>query len=256
MNHHEILILSSGEIYVLAGLLGYSSVFGVKDHTLREWQGNIGQHVRKTMEKLEKRMLILFELDGSICWQKSVDDMMRCIGNPDMAALIMYNSGAGRVKEKWLLQKDGKTVVLRQIAEDAYQLQVMEDALRKTVSPLFENHRESRIHETIPFAAVQKMRDEMDAFNRDAAEAAAAEQIRSHMQISTLLAAIDGTARFLSVQTYQRKDVYYSSGFNCLLVNAENQVLQLHCDEQNLLHFDSISEEDILRHLSSEQETP
>lgn len=251
MNNNYTIILSSGEIYVLAGLLGYSSVFGVEDNTLYKWRNTLKQNVREVISRLEKRMIVLFELGGNICWQKSVDDIIHCICCPDNTSLVTYTSDSGRITDKWLFSKGENTVVMNQIASDAYKLELSDNAFKNAVSPVFRNSVFSEIHENIPFEKAECMRNEIDSFNRVTAEELAKEYISSENNLNVILDTLSGSCPFLSIQKYSRNEKYYKSGGHFILVRTGENVIRLKFDKENILHFDSVCEDEIIREFDS-----
>ncbi len=245
MNNDFTIILSSGEIYVLAGLLGYSSVFGVEDQTLKEWRSSIRQNVRSVMNRLEKRMIVLFELGGNICWQESMDSIIHCICCPDVTGMITHISDTGRITEKWLLSKDGNTVIMSRIAADAYKLSISDNALCDTFAMFFNGVVPLKLHIEIPYEKAQAIREEIDSFNRDMAVKIAENYVDSDENIDVLLDSLSGNCRFLSIQSYGRKKEYYSSNGNCIVVNTGKNIVKLRLDNKSILHFDSVSEDEI-----------
>lgn len=246
MDNGFTIILSSGEIYVLAALLGYSSVFGIEDKTLNMWRSSIRQNVKNVMTRLEKRMIVLFELDGNICWQQSMEIIIHCICSPDVTGMITHISDTGRVTKKWLFSKNRNTVIMSKIAADAYKLSFSDNAIEDTVAKFFNNAASLPLNITMPYKKAQAIRKKLNSFDRDMAEEIADSYADSSENISVLIDLLSGNCKTLSIHGYVRKKEYYSSNGNCIIVNTGKNVVRLKLDN-NILHFDSVSEDEVKR---------
>ena len=233
-------ILSVGELYVLAGLAGSAELFGVEDTVLKSWQTRLRQHIQDTMQRLEKRMLILCEPSGKVYWDETVLRMIRCLCKPDMAMLAAGNAASGRRSESRLFRSGEDIVQMRRIGQDACQLTLLQTMPEDILFGKLPEGTEKQMHICLPAGAVQQVRRQMDAFNREEALQEIQRYLPDAETAETALAAISGHIPYVQIRCLCRCAGYYRREWGCLLTGSGADLLRLTAEPETLV-IDSVT---------------
>ena len=76
--------LTTGEIYVLAGLLGYNTVYGTESDTLDDWRDDIDGNVSQAVMVLTDSGYIEISFGGTLYIGSNLKTMIDCLCKPEI----------------------------------------------------------------------------------------------------------------------------------------------------------------------------
>ena len=229
MSTETTYVLSSGEIYVLAGLMGYRSVFAVNGEMLRSWYPALRRRVHETVSDLERRMLVLLEPSGVVYCAEEAAQMMRCLCEPAWIAQLSGNYASGRTSNTYLLRCGDALVLLRQLLTGMYKLQLLEPPAQPVLLGNFcEGITDGAAwHAQLPIAQAQLIRSEVRSFNEEAARRIALQFLPQPDNADALLQMLSGTCRYLHLQCRQKQGVLYLDRGDHMYVRTDKHLLSL-----------------------------
>ena len=88
--------LSSNEILVLAALLGYDSVFGLKEDFIFDEKADVKSLIRQNVRRLERKRLIRYDLNGILYILPMLRKAICCMCDADVVGLFSTNLKSGK----------------------------------------------------------------------------------------------------------------------------------------------------------------
>lgn len=230
--------LSSGEIYVLAGLLQYQAVIGIDDIVLFDWSNDINSHVRDTITRLEQKNLVLCELNKKVFVDPQIHKMIECMCAPNVVCIITGNLSAGRKGTRYILEKNGCYTVLEKQDTDAYQLALYsEQDFRIALSRALENIKQISFHEKMLLEDAEYIRAKIHAFETDAAVAHLRKCVSSEEAARMLLRLFSQTDRSIETRILIRRNSIYETVAHEMVFLDDQMAITISIDENNVLTF-------------------
>lgn len=244
MSKADMLILSAGEIYVMAGLMGYPSVMAVGSETLREWYPALRRHVRETMSDLERRMLVLAEPSGAVYLSGSAAAAIRCLCEPDRAVCLTGSIRSGKSAALYLMRRGDTILKVQCMAPGSYRLDLAEpDEVDALLNQLFDGVESLPLDETLPLEAAERVRVLLEGFDRSGAAELLGGMLKNPECREDVLDALSGTNRYLRIQVLGRCDGYYACVWRLLCTQIGKRRIGLALDTEEMLHLSDVSPE-------------
>lgn len=252
MNNKFSIILSTGEIYVLAGMTGYSTVFAVDGSTLGKWQKNINNHVKSVFSRLEKRMLVYYEPSGVAYIDDNVLEVIHALCKPDSVVFLSGSAMTGRYSEIYCFKKNNKYVVLSKVTHGAYKITMTSnpdiEGLLSCISP---QKTELYFKEIISYETAQRVKNYITSFDTDNAEQELRKYVGSEKAIEYMIKILSFTERYLSIRCVKNAESYYGSCMNGFVSVCGDVSVRIEKDENEMLCFESVGLEQLTAELKA-----
>lgn len=242
------ITLSSGEIYVLAGLLKYQSIVGIETETLSRWQENLREYMKPVVSQLEKRKIISYELNGVLFMNRHIHKMMDCLCLTETVWLVSENVKNGKYGTKYFLGKDDYTVLLEKNDTDTYEVILYIDfQMEEWLRPQFGRGQSRGIYEKILLEEAEVVKDKLQCFDKTAAERMLKKCLSSEENIDYILEMFSGKAVFVYVQFYQKNKTVFEHKANWFVTIQDKQNFELRLDENDVLTIESVEKSELLK---------
>ena len=116
--------LSGRELFVLAALLGYESIFGIIDDALLTSGIELKSQIKQTVQQLERKKLIRYDLDGTLYIKPDLRRTIDCICCAETVGCFSTNIGTGKKIAVYVLEKDAYTVTVENAGSGKYKVQI------------------------------------------------------------------------------------------------------------------------------------
>ncbi len=242
MNEDFQIKLSSKEVLTLAALLGYKSIFGVKDGGFFKRDANINPLIRQCVRRLERKKLIQYDLSGILYIAPVLKKAIDCICNAESVGLFSTNLKSGKKSSTYIMESKNTVVLLERSSNDNYSICLTDTVPLKKVIPreILSSHH-SEIHEIMLFEEAEYIHNQIASFNHEQAETRIQKHINDSKASKIITKILAGNCGYMSVQIYAKDKNLYKTVYNTLLVCIDNHTISLHLDENNVLRFESLS---------------
>lgn len=115
------VLLTAEELCTLAGMLGRSWLFAVDGKTLRAWQSDVPHRVACAAERMERRGLLDFELNGTLRLRPELRQLMERLSKPERV-LVHTGTSAGKHETTYYLGSGERWAVVTRPETDCYRL--------------------------------------------------------------------------------------------------------------------------------------
>lgn len=238
MSNDYQITLSSGEIYVLAGLLQYNSVMGIENVTLHAWQSDLARHIRNTVSRLERKKLILCELNGKLLIDSRLHRIMECICEPNNVCILSGNLKSGKDSAMYVLEKGGEFMKISKLDEDTYKLvYYSEYNLGTVLTGYFQDIKKFELREKMLLEDAKYAQSMIQAFQTDKAAAYIRKCVSSDgaaQKLYRLLSKMDG---FIEIQLLKKQKSFYETIMCEIISVADGYAISMELDENDILTF-------------------
>ena len=246
--------LSSNEILVLAALLGYDSVFGLKEDFIFDDKADVKSLIRQNVRRLERKRLIRYDLNGILYILPMLRKAICCMCDADVVGLFSTNLKSGKKASIYVIERNDVVVSLELLNDGKYLVQTTDEIPLKEIVPyeIMTSHQ-CEINEKMLFEEAEYVHSQIESFNHEEAEKRIKKHV-SNLEATSLIAKIlTGNCGYMSVQVHRRSSVsLYSAVYNALLVAVDNSTISLIADENRILRFKATSPDEIVSQIHSQ----
>lgn len=244
MNSLIKLQLSPADIQVMAALLGYESVFGLKDEDVISKGAEAKERIHQCIHDFEEKSLIHYELDGTLYIDSNVKSSIECMCEADTIGVISGNLADGKKNNCYIMVKDRKTIYVEPEIKE-YKLIVTDSFLREKVFPIqFSELASFVIDKTIPMKKVERIREKIDSFDLAGAKEIIRTYVEEDFAIRMIERILSGKPSFMSAQVYKKGKSFYRLAGNLLLFATEGQFVKVAINEERDVKFTTMKPED------------
>lgn len=127
VNDPQFYKLTAGEIYVLAGLLGYNTVYGVESDTLDRWRDDIDGNVSKTVSGLAENGYAELSFGGVLFIDGTLRKAIDCLCMPETMVSVAVSIGNCLFERYCICTKDESVTLERNKNGRVYCLRIVEN---------------------------------------------------------------------------------------------------------------------------------
>ena len=252
MENNFQIDLSSEEIFVLAGLLNYESVFGVKDNLNINDGIDIKKLVADTFLVLERRKLLHYDLDGTLYIIPNLKIAIECICKSEIVGLFKTNLNAGRKTTVYVLENENIVVLLEENKNNQYRVCISENFSIEGVLPKeILTAKYSELNEKMLFETAKMVKKQIAAFDYTSALNIVQENVIDPSSAEVITQILSGNCGYLSVQIYKKESVLHKAIYNELVSVSNNQIVLVKSNENDELKFTSIESNTFINGIQS-----
>lgn len=242
MNNLFQVKLSSRELLVLAALLGYDSVFGVEDSDALCGSFDLKTLVRKSVQQLERKKLVRYDLDGTLYINPHLRQAMACVCNADTVGFFSTNLRSGKKILVYVLQKDTCVTTLQQASAGKYKL-LLSDSVQEDLLIPGDIHtpKQLQLQEMMLLEEAQLAKEHMRSFDVDAAEERVSKHVQNADAARYVAKILSGNCGYLSVQLYRKTPLLYKAAYAGLFVAVDGRAISLSLDENRVIRFKALT---------------
>lgn len=222
--------LTTGEIYVLAGLLGYNTVYGTESNTLDGWRDDIDGNVSQAVTALTDSGYIEISFGGTLYIGSNLKTMIDCLCKPETITSAVISAGNCR-SERYIISAGGKSVTLERNKNGrAYRMLLSRDCNDFDVSHIIgkasdmnaKNEAVSQLQ--LPYECAETAKTLISRFREEDAKELLEKHL-THKDAEKVFGILSGNTYIITVKTYRMNEGMCRCVYNKLLaagtVNAE-----------------------------------
>ncbi len=222
--------LTTGEIYVLAGLLGYNTVYGTESDTLDGWGDDIDGNVSQAVMALTDSGYIEISFGGTLYIGSNLKTMIDCLCKPETITSAVISAGNCR-SERYIISAGGKSVTLERNKNGrAYRMLLSEDCnnfdgshiIGKASDMNAKNEAVSQVQ--LPYECAETAKTLISRFREEDAKELLEKHL-THKDTEKVFGILSGNTDIITVKTYRINEGMCRCIYNKLLaagtVNAE-----------------------------------
>lgn len=254
VNDPQFYKLTAGEIYVLAGLLGYNTVYGVESDTLDRWRDDINSNVSRTVSGLAENGYAELSFGGVLYVNGTIRKAIDCLCTPETIMSVVVSIGNCLFERYCICTKDESVTLERNRNSRVYCLRIVEncdEAVRYILSctqkaiDIKENSRDiphlSKVQ--IPYDCMARAKALIFGFREDEAR----ELLHGYLtqeDTEKVIKILGGNIGHLSVKAYSAENGICRCGYKGFFVTGAVNA-EIAADNENNLHINEISSDEI-----------
>lgn len=162
--------LTAAELFVLAALLGYNTVFGVSDRPFTNRNKQPEKAVGAVKSGLEKKGFIRYGFDGTLYVKKLLKAGISAVGNSDNIMCICSNAENGKRQTIYVFKSGGYFATLKKARlNEAYTLEVGITSDVSAIVPYIGNYCDNsyscNFEFEIPLDEVNRIKSRSEGFS-------------------------------------------------------------------------------------------
>lgn len=244
MSDDEFLVLSSKEIYILSGILGYGSVFGIESDTFLRYFKDGSLRLKNVITGLEKKNYIFINTDGTVQIREDIYDAVAALSNPDKICMITSNIKSKRQNTVYIAFKNGQQLVFGNLDKSTYKLGFFDDGISKALDSKLVGIIDSSIEINIRIEDVTRIQEQIQSFSLDEAHKMISELFSNPMQAAFIRKVISGDTSFIRVKCFEKKAAYYKNTLDSFVIKCDETLVKAELAEDENIYFNSISEKE------------
>lgn len=241
------LQLSAVEIQIMAALLGYESVFGIKDEEFISREADAGRRIRQHVQRMEERKLIRYELDGTLYVDSELRLAMRCMCEAETIG-IFSNNLEGKHNTIYVMGRENRFVYLER-QETVYTISLCDVLVQEKIFPKIIAENENSLNETISLETVRSIRELLEAFESVKARSMLQANVNNPDSVNPIEKILSGKCGYVSGQIYKKGRLLYKLTGNRLCFITEGCVVDIAADEKQEVHINSVQPQNVIDRL-------
>lgn len=234
------IVLSSGELYVLAALLRFKSLFGIESRTAERWQTALSRHIRETVKGLENKRRILLELHGRLCIEPQLRRMVELLCAPDGIVLLSENERGRKPRRLHVMEKDGKGLTLRRLAEDRYELSLYASGdIAALLCAYFDDEDQPPLHERVSMEDVRSVQERIASFQTEEAMSLLRRCVSEPSAARRLYGVLAKTNPCMQVRYFERTRDFYETRWSYVISRDGGLAVTVSPEGNDMVRFDS-----------------
>ena len=244
--------LSSVEIFVLAGLLGYESVPGVTDSKSVLVSDNVKKTVRHTVRRLERKRIFRYELDGTLYIRTEIKKLIDCVCAADIMTLLTSNMRAGKKEVLYIFRNKDSISTIADAGNNKYRMTVYNKAdISQIIPEKILNCINYEICESMLFEEAEIIKGSLTSFNTDHANQILDKVLQKKNHSKLVSKILTGECTFISVLVCKKHNLLYSRIYDTFIAMNDSTAVEVKADEFNVLSFDTVELSNLLKNLNS-----
>lgn len=243
--------LSARELFVLAALLGYESIFGIGDDALLTSGIELKSQIKQTVQQLERKKLIRYDLDGTLYIKPDLRRTIDCICCAETVGCFSTNMGSGKKTAIYVLEKDSYTVTVENAGSGKYRVHLTDSIDASKIIPTkILNVQDCEMDEMLLLEEAQAAQTLIEAFNAEEAKLRIDKHTQDNGSSEIISQVLSKKCGFMSFQIHRRTKELYKAVCNGLFVNVENRTISVSIDNNDVLHFKAVSANGVLNYIN------
>ena len=239
MDGNTAITLSSEEICVLAGLLGYETVFGIHPPTLQT--EDLHRAVRDIVEQLERKKLIRYDLDGTLSVAAAAEQCIACMCAAQTVGLFTTNIATGKTATAYVLEKNRFVTLVEELPDGRYRIGAADGtAVARLFPQQLQNAFAGSMREKLLLEEAACIKEQMLSFDSESARRHMEKCVNDAHSVPLLLQVLSGSCDYLCVQIYQRSRTAYDTVYHALIALPDGQAVCVSVDENDMVGFCSV----------------
>lgn len=244
--------LSAKEILVIAAMLGFESIFGIDDSAFLTSGTEMKGQIKQIVQRLERKKLIRYDLDGTLYIVPTLRKSIECICSAETVGFFSTNLKSGKRATIYVLGKDSVVTTLEHIGGGKYSICLSNAIpLTRIIPSEILNTQPFSMSEILLFEEAQFVQRQIESFDNAEAEKRIQKYARDTNSVKAISQALSRNCGYMSLHIYCKNKNLYDEVFSRLLVTVDNHTMSLLMDENDVLHFDAICSDDIIKHIIS-----
>lgn len=234
------IVLSSGELYVLAALLRFKSLYGIESRTAASWQTALSRHIRETVKGLENKKRILLELHGRLRIDPQLRRMVELLCAPNRIVLLSGNERDRKPRTMYVMEKDGKGLTLRRLAEDRYELSLYASRdIAALLCAYFDDEDQPALHERLSMEDVHSIQERIASFQTEEAMSLLRRCVSEPSAAERLYGVLAKTNAYMQVRFFERTHDFYEMRWSYVISRDGELAVTVSPEENDMVRFDS-----------------
>ena len=243
--------LSSKELFILSALLGYESVFGVEDEAFLSLGTEMKPAMRRTVQRLERKKLIRYDLDGVLYVLPELRRIIDCICDAETVGYFSTNLQSGKKTVVYILEKETDVAILERAEKDKYMIYLSDTLMvNKFVPSEMVSSKPIEMAEMMLMEEAEYAQKQIESFDIEEAEKRIQKYTKNTESAKTIAKILSGNCGYMSVQIHRKSKHLYNAVSNGLFISVEGRTVSMLVDDNNVLHFDGVCPGGVMDYIS------
>lgn len=239
--------LSAKELFVVSALLGYESVFGIEDDSFLASGVEMKSQIKQAVQQLERKKLIRYDLDGTLYINPDFRRTIECICCAEAVGCFSSNLGTGKKVAVYVMEKNSHTVIVEKTGNGKYKLHLSDRLDTNKIIPTeILNTQSFELDEMMLLEEAQFVQEQIEAFNAEEAKSHIEKHIHNNTSIEVIARILSKKCGYMSYQIHHRSKQLYKAVCNGLLVCDGDHTISVSIDNNDVIHFKSVSSSGVL----------
>ena len=240
--------LSARELFVVSALLGYESVFGIEDDAFLLSGVEMKTQIRQTVQQLERKKLIRYDLDGTLYIKPEFKKTIDCICCADTVGCFSSNLGTGKKVAVYVMEKNSDTVTVENTGNGKYKLYLDSHVpAHRIFSKELLTPQNREINEMMLLEEVQYAQAQIEAFNSEEAKECIGKHTHDKNAVEMIARILGKKCGYMSFQIHQRSKQLYKAVCDGLFVCDGDCTVSVSIDSNDVVRFKSIPPYSVLK---------
>lgn len=242
--------LGLNEIFLLAGLLNYTSVFGIKESDAHIWDDNIKQHIEETMARIPKQIM-RYEIDGSLHICREVKCIIDCICAADKVCTCVSNLNTAKNVTIYVLNKESHYVSMRPRGDNSYKI-ILSNSLDECFLPIgLIGTASISIDESILYDDARSIKELISSFQEESARRIVKQITKTEEAEKLVFSTLAGRSRHFDCRIYERHNSMYDLIYAEVITLVDEVIGRVEIDNNDVVSFRSVSSATILNNIKN-----
>ena len=229
--------LSTEEIIVVAGMLGYKTVVGIENEITDKWKNSLRHRIRTIVKRLEKKRVIRFGLEGKLLIVNKVRLVVECLCDPEMFLILADTSQRSSDSKIYIMLKKGKYFRLSRTANGCCNVRITDELELN----LFENHFDESddiVDVSYPIETINKAKNAVDGFDEELARSLLSDNAECSENTDKIIELLENG--YISINAFSKDGAIFKKFFNCNIGFCNKAAVEIKNDDDNIVHFRTI----------------
>lgn len=253
MNKQFQVKLSGEELVVVAALLGYESIFGIKEAFQLPERQDLSGMVRACVAQLERSGVLAYRLDGTLQILPELRQAMACLCQAQSVGIFSTNLRPRANAPVYVMERKGTAVILKQSGPGRYAVASLNARRWKALFPeKLLSAQGGQGEQSIPLEEAEQVQRQIQAFDREGAEQRLSRCVPEKDTVKRLAEILSGSCGYFSVQIYRNTQGLYRETCHAFLALVDGHAVSLELGEDGMLTFASPAPEDLADQLRAQ----
>lgn len=228
------VLLTAEELCTLAGMLGQSWLFAVDAKALRAWRSDVPHRVVRAAERMERRGLLHFELNGTLRLRPELRQLMERLSKPERV-LVHTGTNAGKRETTYYLGSGARWAVVTRPEADRYRLALCtaREAERRLCGGLPPPL--DPVETALPLREARGIQERLASFQEDEAQKRLLRAVGAPQTAQFVRGLLTRANRLLALRLLVRRDGCYFPIENRLVSYDDTHAAELRLTEDDRL---------------------
>lgn len=229
--------LSTEEIIVVAGMLGYKTVVGIENEITDKWKSSLHHRIRTIVKRLEKKRVIRFGLEGRLLIIDKVRLAVECLCDPEMFMILSDTSQRTSNSKVYIMLKNGKYFRLSRTANGSCNIRITDEFEFN----LFENHFDESddiVDVSYQIETINKAKNAVDGFDEELARSLLSDNSECSENTDKIIELLENG--YISINAFSKDGAIFKKLFNCNIGFCNKAAVEIKNDDDNIVHFRAV----------------